>query len=178
MQRRTAMIGLAAAAPALGTRAAEPASEGAQVLRQRVAALVAAYETAWNAGDMTSMGRLYTSKVHWVNIMGMHWQGFEDVDYAHRALFDTVFAGVASRLENIESVEPLPGGGAVAVIRWQVAAYTSPSGQAFPASRSRMSLTLVPQDGELRIAHGANIQIVEAAQRSDPVVRRGPREVG
>lgn len=116
--------------------------------------------------------------VHWVNVMGMHWCGFEDVDFAHRALFERTFNGVRQTLEEIESIEPLPCGGAVVVVRWAVDAYTSPSGQAFAASRTRMSLTLVPGGDRQLLVHGANIQIIEAAQRSDPVVRRPEREHG
>ena len=121
------------------------------------------------------MGALYTPDVHWVNIVGMHWQGFEEVDYAHRALFDTTFKGVRQTLEEIESIMPLAGGGAVAVVRWAVDAYTAPSGQPMTASRTRMSLTLIPRGDGLALAHGANIQIVEPAQRSDPVQQRTER---
>jgi hypothetical protein len=85
---------------------------------------------------------------------------------------------VRSTLEEIESVVPLPGGGALAVARWAVAAYTTPSGEISPASRTRMSLVLVPHGDRLLIAHGANIQIVEGAQRSDPVRQRRARQSG
>lgn len=144
-------------------------------LNGQVRSVTERYGAAWNAADMDAMGALYTKDIHWVNVVGMHWQGFEEVDYAHRSLFETTFKGVPQALEEIESVTPLPDGGAVAVIRWAVAPYTSPSGQPFPASRTRMTLVLVPEGDELRIAHGANIQIVEPAQRSDPVVQRRQR---
>jgi uncharacterized protein (TIGR02246 family) len=50
------------------------------------------------------MTALYAPDVHWVNIMGMHWKGREEVDFAHRVLFEKTFRGVASTLEEIESV--------------------------------------------------------------------------
>lgn len=103
----------------------------------------------------------------------MHWQGKADVEYAHRDLFAGPFKGVSETLEDVESLVPLPGGAAVAVVRWAVGAYTSPAGHQIPPSRTRMTLVLVPQRRDFLIAHGANIQIAEAAQKSDPVRRRG-----
>ena len=42
-----------------------------------------------------------------------------------------------------------------------------------------MTLVLVPGGGKgLLIAHGANIQIVEPAQRSDPIRQRRERKPG
>lgn len=178
MLRRTAMWWLAAGIPAVAAAADAQRVAAENPLSRQVRDLALAYEAAWNAGDMTAMAALYTAEVHWVNIMGMHWQGRADVDFAHRALFDRTFKGIRSKLDEIESIKPLPGGGAVAVVRWSVDPYTAPSGQAFPASRTRMSLTLVRERGKLLIAHGANIQIVEAAQRSDPVRLREEREGG
>lgn len=176
MRRRAVILGASAAFPAVSVLAAparaSTATTASARLNDQVRSVVDRYGAAWNAGDMTAMGALYTRDIHWVNIMGMHWQGFEDVDYAHRALFETTFKGVPQTLEEIESVTPLPTGGAVAVVRWSVAPYTSPSGQAFPASRTRMTLVLVDDGDALKIAHGANIQIVEPAQRFDPVKRK------
>lgn len=173
MQRRSVLIGLGSALPlAAATDAGAQAGTAAEPLARRVREVVARYGAAWNANDMEAMAALYTRDVHWVNIMGMHWQGFEEVDFAHRSLFASTFKDVAQTAEAIEAIAPLPGGGAVAVVRWAVAAYRAPSGRDFPASRTRMSLTLVPAGDRLLIAHGANIQIVEPAQASDPVVRR------
>lgn len=180
MRRRSVLVGLGSAVPVMGIYAvdASAAATSRQSLERQVRALVDRYAAAWNASDMAAMGALYTPDVHWVNIVGMHWQGFEEVDFAHRALFDSTFKGVPQTFEEIESIAPMPNGGAVAVVRWAVASYTTPSGQAMPRSRTRMSLTLVPHGDELRIAHGANIQIVEPAQRSDPVVQRREKAKG
>ena len=174
MQRRTVIAGMAGSLPAMTLVPAADASPAA--MNEQVTRLVKAYEAAWNASDMDAMKALYAPDVHWVNIVGMHRQGLDEVDYAHRALFATSFRGVASTLEEIESVVPLPGGGAVAVARWAVAAYRSPSGHDNAASRTRMTLVLIPDNGSLRIAHSANIQIVEPAQRSDPVRQRRERK--
>ncbi|MDZ4370785.1 MAG: SgcJ/EcaC family oxidoreductase [Phenylobacterium sp.] len=145
------------------------AEAAAPSLVQRVQVLADLYAKAWNAADMDAMAELYAPDVHWVNIVGMHWRGKAAVDRAHRAYFDIMFKGVPLRLEEIESVTPLPGGGVVAVIRWSVGAFKTPFGQEVPPSRDRMSLVLMQAGERLLIAHGANIQIDEMAQKSDPL---------
>ena len=57
-------------------------------LSSKVKRLADAYAAAWNASDMDAMAALYTDDVHWVNIVGMHWQGKRQVDQAHRARGD------------------------------------------------------------------------------------------
>lgn len=168
MDRRQAMLGVAAGAAVMSGQALAMTTD----LKAKVRALAELYAAAWNAADMDAMGALYAPEVHWVNIVGMHWQGKAQVDRAHRVFFDIMFKGVPLRLEEIESVTALPGGAAVAVIRWSVGAFKTPAGQPVPPSRDRMSLVLTPADGRLLIAHGANIQIDEIARKSDPI---GPR---
>ncbi|USU04238.1 SgcJ/EcaC family oxidoreductase [Sphingomonadaceae bacterium OTU29LAMAA1] len=135
----------------------------------KVQRLAERYAAAWNASDMDAMAKLYSDDVHWVNIVGMHWQGKAQVDQAHRAYFDIMFKGVPLMLEAVESAVALPGGAVVAVLRWKVGAFKTPFGEQMPPSRDRMSLVLIPQADELVIAHGSNVQINEQAQHSDPV---------
>jgi uncharacterized protein (TIGR02246 family) len=138
-------------------------------IAKQVERLAGLYTAAWNASDMDAMAALYTNDVHWVNIVGMHWRGKAEVDRAHRVYFDIMFKGVPLTLEAIESVVALPGGTVVAVLRWTVGAFKTPTGQQVPPSRDRMSLVLVREGDRLLIAHGSNIQIDEMAQRSDPI---------
>lgn len=175
MRRRNVMLGLAGLLPAAAFAKPGRVAKSEKELARRVKKVVDLYETAWNASDMNAMAALYAPDVHWVNIVGMHWKGREEVDYAHRALFDQSFRGVTSTLEEIESVTPMPGGGAIAVVRWAVAAYKTPAGVVSPAGRTRMSLMLVAHGDRFLIAHGANIQVVEGAQRSDPIRQRSER---
>lgn len=166
MDRRQTIFGLLAAGSVMASEAGAANTRGAMVQVRRLADR---YAAAWNASDMDAMARLYASDVHWVNIVGMHWQGKDQVDRAHRVYFDIMFKGVPLTLEAIESVATLPGATVVAVIRWALGAFKTPFGEAVPPSRDRMSLVLIPQGGDLVIAHGSNVQIDEMAQRSDPI---------
>lgn len=169
MDRRQAILGLVVAGTAMTNEAG--ATIGS-VPAAKVRRLIELYAAAWNTSDMEAMAKLYSSEVHWVNIVGMHWQGKAQVDHAHRVYFDIMFKGVPLTLESIESLVPLPGGTVVAVIRWAVGAFKTPFGQQVPPSRDRMSLVLIPEGSRLVIAHGSNVQIDEMAQRSDPTVTK------
>ena len=166
MDRRETMFGLLAVGALMSSEVstAMPSDTTAKVQR-----LADQYAAAWNASDMDAMAKLYSGDVHWVNIVGMHWQGKTQVDQAHRAYFDIMFKGVPLTLEAIESVVVLPGGALVTVLRWAVGAFKTPFGEQIPPSRDRMSLVLIPRADELVIAHGSNVQINELAQRSDPI---------
>ncbi|MEG8041851.1 SgcJ/EcaC family oxidoreductase [Sphingomonas faeni] len=135
----------------------------------KVRRLAERYADAWNASDMDAMAKLYADDVHWVNIVGMHWQGKAQVDQAHRVYFGIMFKGVPLMLEAVESAVALPGGAVVTVLRWTIGAFKTPFGEQMPPSRDRMSLVLIPQADELVIAHGSNVQINEQAQKSDPI---------
>lgn len=137
-----------------------------------VSALLVEYQAAWNAGDAARMFRLATDDVHWVNIVGMHWQGKAQAELAHRIYLEMMFKDVPLTLEQVESVVPI-GADALAVVgRWNMGAFTTPDGNAVPPSKDRMSLVLQRTADGLRIAHGANVQIDQVAQQFDPA--KGP----
>ena len=135
-----------------------------------VRAVLEAWEAAWNASDMTAMWQLATDDIHWVNVVGMHWRGKTEVQKAHQVFFDLMFKNRSCKLEEIESIEPLPGGAVVAVVRWSMG-YRRLNGEMKPPGRDRMSLVLIPRGEGLAIAHGANVPIDEVAEVHNPIKR-------
>jgi uncharacterized protein (TIGR02246 family) len=87
-----------------------------------VRAVLDAWEAAWNAADMNAMWQLATDEIHWVNVVGMHWRGKAEVQKAHQVFFDLLFKNRSCKLEEVESIEALPGGAVVAVVRWSISA--------------------------------------------------------
>jgi hypothetical protein len=73
------------------------------------------------------------------------------------------------RQDQIESIEPLPGGTFVAVVRWSMGGFRRPNGTMRPPGKDRMSLVLVPRGDA--IAHGANVPIDEVAEAHNPIKR-------
>lgn len=139
-----------------------------------VSSLLAEYQAAWNSGDSARMFRLATEDVHWVNIVGMHWQGKAQAELAHRIYLETMFRGVPLALEEVESIVPAGSQALIVVARWLMGAFTPPDGQPVPSSKDRMSLVLERRDGGLRIVHGANVQINQEVQQFDPAKGRPP----
>jgi uncharacterized protein (TIGR02246 family) len=139
-----------------------------------VSDLLAEYQASWNAGDAARMFRLATDDIHWVNIVGMHWQGKAQAELAHRIYLETMFRGVPLTLEEVESIVPLGADALIVVARWNMGAFTPPDGQPVPPSKDRMSLVLQRTSAGLRIAHGANVQINPAVQQFDPAKGQPP----
>jgi uncharacterized protein (TIGR02246 family) len=169
MNRRNllTLLGLGAAAMTLPYSASAHTIDGDDT--QAIRDLVTAYETAWNTSDLDALGALYTDDIHWVNVKGMHWQGFGAVDKAHRVYFDIMFRGTRQDLEEIESVMPVAPGVVIAVVRWLHGPFSAPSGDKVPAMNTRMTLVLTKASGAWKIAHGANIEVDAGAARFDPV---------
>jgi uncharacterized protein (TIGR02246 family) len=146
-----------------------PATAEPIVVEPAVAALLKVMEDTWNASDMDAMFAVATPDIHWVNVVGMHWQGLADVKKAHVVFFDIMFRGVPLRLEAVEHVKVLPGGMRLLVVRWLLGAYKTPSGEARPPSHNRMSILAVPGPNGLLISHVANIEVNPHAARHNPV---------
>jgi len=136
-----------------------------------VRALLEEYCAAWAASDAARMFAPATDDIHWVNVVGMHWQGKRDVERAHDVYLTTIFKGVAMTLEEVESIVPIGAEVLAVVARFDVGGYTTPGGFTAPASQDRMSLILLKTPGGLKIAHVANIEIVAAAAAHNPIDR-------
>lgn len=134
-----------------------------------MAALLRVMEDTWNASDMDAMFAVATPDIHWVNVVGMHWQGHAAVKQAHVVFFDLMFRGVPLKLEAVEHVKALPGGLRLLVVRWLLGAYKTPSGVPRPPSQNRMSILAVPGPDGLLISHVANIEVNPHAARHNPV---------
>ena len=99
MLRRNLLALMGAVGGMAMTQTALAASQGLAARDETaIRAAIKDYEQLWNISDLDGMGRLYAPNVHWVNVKAMHWQGFEDVDRAHRVYFDLMFKGVQQKL--------------------------------------------------------------------------------
>jgi uncharacterized protein (TIGR02246 family) len=153
------------------TAAAEGTTMASDDTSRKVQDLLDRWLAAWNTSDMDAMFALFREDAHWVNIVGMHWKGRAEVEHAHRVYFNLMFKGVHQSLEAIESIVPIAGGAVTVVARWSLGAFTTPDGRRNPPSGDRMSLILAPEGDRFVIVHGANITIVEEAQRFDPALK-------
>lgn len=150
---------------ASGSASVEPDGD----LLKAVSAFLQAHEDAWNAADARAMFDWATPDIHWVNVVGMHWRGREEVERAHRVYFDLMFRDVPLKLVAIERLTPLAPEVTICVACWRVGAHKTPGGQVRGEALNRMSFVLVGPPERLRMAHVANIEVIAEAQAHDPV---------
>lgn len=140
---------------------------------QAVRKVVAGFEEAWNTHDMKALARLFREDAEWVNVVGMHWHGRDEIMVAHTAFHRTSFKNHSYRTDAVETRSVAPGV-AVAVATETFGAFTQPDGRVRPESRDRLSYVLVKGPEGWKIAHGHNVVIDEAAVKHDPV--KNPRQ--
>lgn len=171
---RRATLGLIAGAPLMTAPPAAAHSPADD--RAAVQAWCERCVTAWAAGDGPAMYAGAAEDLEWINIVGMHWRGKADVVEAHERYLTTMFRGVPMNLREIETLRPIGRDGVVAVVRWAVGQFTTPTGHVIPPSEDRMTLVFVRDAGGLRLLHGANVQIDPVAAASDPIRRNADAE--
>jgi uncharacterized protein (TIGR02246 family) len=130
--------------------------------------IVAGFEEAWNRHDMKALAGLFRDDAEWVNKVGMHWHGRDEVMIAHAALHETIFKNHSYRTDAVETRSIAPGV-AIAVVTETFDGFLAPDGRAWPKARNRLTYVLLKGADGWRIAHGQNAEIDEMAARHDPV---------
>lgn len=167
MNRRQTLSVLSGAAlmSATPARASDVSAED----RAAVIAWAETCQAAWAEADAERMYRTAADDLEWINIVGMHWRGKAAVVEAHRIFLTTMFRGVANTFQGIETLRPLGRNAVIAVVRWSVGEFTTPTGHVVPAADDRMTLVFRRSPQGLVLVHGANIQIDAVAEASNPV---------
>lgn len=133
-----------------------------------IRAVLIEYQDAWNAHDMTAIEELFADDAHWVNIVGMHWQGKAAIIKAHSIFHRTIFRNTELTFGDI-GIRAINPDVAAAVVTATVGTFRTPDGAARPSADNRLSFILTRRDGTWRVAHGHNTVIDPAAQPFDPV---------
>ncbi len=106
-------------------------------------AVVAAFQDAWNAHDMTALEGLFRDKADFVNVYGMWWRDRTTIARRHRAAHAGPYA--QSLLEGeLRSLEMLAPDIALAHVDWRLTVPASPA----ESGRSRGVMTFVLQRDE------------------------------
>lgn len=138
-----------------------------------IAALIQAYFDAWNSGAPERFADIFWPDGSWVNVVGMHWRGRDQVVFAHNAFLKTIFKDCKQDLVSIDSRMVAPGV-ALAVVTLIQDAYVTPDGHHMPRAHDRLSLLAIERDGVWRFIHGHNTIVNPEAANNDPVLRMKP----
>jgi uncharacterized protein (TIGR02246 family) len=166
MDRRTVLAMGSVVMTAVSGEAALAAQDGVSGIE----GLVQAYFEAWNTTDADRLAALFWPDASWVNVVGMHWRGRDQVAFAHRAFLSTIFKDCKQTLVSIEPRIVAPGM-ALAVVTLIQDAYTTPDGNSMPEAHDRLTLMAVQRDGLWRLIHGHNTIVNPQAANNDPVLR-------
>jgi uncharacterized protein (TIGR02246 family) len=135
---------------------------------EEVRKIVAGYEKAWNTHDMKAFAKLFCEDAQWVNKVGMHWRGRDEIMVAHTAFHETIFKNHSYQTDAVETRSIAPKV-ALAVVTETFDGFMAPDGRAWPKARNRLTYVLVKGPEGWRIAHGQNAEIDEVAAKHDPV---------
>ena len=133
--------------------------------RSPVDAVLAALATAWDGGDATAYGQLFTPDATYVVFDGTVLRGRPEIEDVHRWLFEGPLKG--SRLSGMTPQPPLPvrflrPGVAHVVVSGAVTANEEP--QPGPDRASVASFVLLDTDEGWRIAAFQNTRVQERAR--------------
>jgi uncharacterized protein (TIGR02246 family) len=134
-----------------------------------IVAWLAEHEAAWNANDVPAMFARSSADLHWINVVGMHWQGREATIKAHQIFFNIMFNDVPMAYLGLDSIVPLGDDTRIAVARWRLGDYTTPEGHRIANETNRMTLVFTGSDESLQLRHVANLRIDANAAPHDPM---------
>ncbi len=135
--------------------------------KQQISSVLATFVEAWKQRDMAALGSTMTDDCDWVNTVGMHWHGREQVVLAHSRLLATRFKGVNIHSGASEVTEIAPG---MALVIWvtSIDGFTTPGGQKIPPADNRGTVLMQKQQGKWLMRSSQNTPIDPIAAQHDP----------
>ena len=116
--------------------------------RQAIERIVAALESAWNAGDGDAFAAPFADDADFVNIRAEHFRGRDTIAAGHTGIFRTIYAGSVNRYAT-EAMRLLRPDVALVHVR---ATLDCPTGPLQGRHTSLFSMVLVRDGAEWRIA--------------------------
>jgi uncharacterized protein (TIGR02246 family) len=126
--------------------------------------------SSWNNHQYDDMKTYATEDCDWVNVKGMWWKGRKEVIYAHNIYHQTIFRDVVLTKKDVH-IRYITKEVAIVHLLWHTGAFITPSGNKAPEEDDMATLVLVKRDGKWLLTATENVSIVEAAQKSNPVLK-------
>ena len=175
----TLLSAIAIAGLTAGIWAQPPKQEGARAGNndlpkeddKAVREIVAGFEKAWNTHDMKALAKLLRDDAQFVNPVGMHWHGRDEIATALTAFHQTILKNHSLHIDAVETRLVAPNVVA-AVVTETADGFTTPDGQVRPKARDRVTYIVVKGSDGWKIAHGHGVVVDEEAAKNDPVKNR------
>lgn len=140
--------------------------------QQAIERQVEAFFTSWNKHDFGDMKNYIAEDCDFVNIVGMHWKGRADIQYAHQVFHKLSFQDIplAKRAVSVRFLTPDV---AVAhVLMHVMKAYIAPDGSKAGDNDALATFVLVKRNGTWLAEAIENVVVNEGAQAGNPITLR------
>ncbi|HEY4273565.1 MAG TPA: SgcJ/EcaC family oxidoreductase [Candidatus Udaeobacter sp.] len=119
--------------------------------------VLAEYEVSWNGHDTTAFGRLFTEDCDYVNIVGDHWKGAQEIAQRQAELFQKKLKAAVRKLTGVEVRFSAPD---VALVHatWNVTGSSRPTGKAVPVLKEITTMVVVKTNGKWLITSFQNTE--------------------
>ena len=135
--------------------------------KKEIAAALDGFEDAWAKRDMAAFRAMLTEDCDWVNIVGMHWHGRDEVTEMHHILLEGRYKGVNLHTLSRDESEIAPGV-ALVVTKSQLDDFTTPDGHVVKGLQNMGLTVLVKREGKWLIRASENSSIDPRASMKPP----------
>lgn len=137
-----------------------------------VKAQIDAFFTSWNKHDFSDMKNYVADTSDFVNIVGMHWKGREDIQYAHQTFHQQHFKDRPLR-ELSAKIRFLTNDVAIAHVLMHLDGfYIAPDGSKKGDMDGLATFVFIKKDGTWLVTAVENVVVDQVAKPFDPVTMR------
>ena len=130
---------------------------------ENVRAVVSSLAESWNRHDMTAFAAAFSENADFVNVVGMHWRGRQEIEAKHATVHRTIFRNSNLHILDI-AVRSLGPDIALAHVWTQLKGAESLPGRNVPETRhALMTCVLVKEADRWLITAAHNTDIVPVA---------------
>ena len=136
--------------------------------QKAVEAQIDAFIASWNKHNFSDMKNYVAEDCDFVNIVGMHWKGREDIQYAHQTYHDQFFKNTPMEKRSV-IIQFLKSDVAVAILNWHIGKFDAPDGSRRGDNDDLATMIFVKRNGKWLLTASENVEISAQAQPFDPV---------
>ena len=141
------------------------------VEQKAIEAQIDAFIASWNKHDFSDMKNYVVEDCDFVNIVGMHWKGRENIQYAHQTYHDQFFKNTPMEKQSL-AIRSLTPDVAIVHLVWHIGAFDAPDGSIRGNNDDLATMIFAKRNGKWLLAASGNVEVSAQAQAFDPVILR------
>ena len=143
--------------------------------KKAIQSQIDAFFTSWNKHDFSDMKNYVADTSDFVNIVGFHWKGREDIQYAHQSVHQQLFKDIPLRMTSTQ-IRMLTNDVAIAHVGMHlVGTVTTPDGSKLGNGDALATFVFVKKNNRWLVTVVHNVTVSEVAKPFNPVLLRGKK---